>query len=135
MFALRARSGWVGRWTALLGLVVLVTLTACTTTVTVVATPPSPLSDDDDFSDLVAQLRADLSRSNSRLVTRTPVLTPTAPTAKARDKEFAARANALFTPLTGSALLMPVIGVRPFDLSNSWGDARDGGRRKHRGID
>jgi murein DD-endopeptidase MepM/ murein hydrolase activator NlpD len=124
---------------ALLGLCVLFTLTACTTTVTVVATPPSPaaaptLSDDDDFSELIAQLRADLSRNNSRQVAAT-ALQSTAPTAKARDKEFAARATALFAPLTGSAMLMPVVGVQPFDLSNSWGDSRDGGKRKHRGID
>ena len=124
---------------ALLGLVVLFTLTACTTTVTVVATAPSLPSDDDDFSELIAQLRADLSRHNSRQVAASSLTpsasTPAAPTAKARDKEFAARAKALFTPLAGSALLMPVIGVQPFDLSDSWGDSRDGGRRKHRGID
>jgi len=133
MYALCARSGWVGRGMALLG--VLVLLTACSTTVTVVATPPTPPSDDDDFIELIAQLRADLNRNNSRQVARAPSLTPTAPTAKARDKEFAARAKALFTPLAGSAMLMPVVGVQPFDLSNSWGDSRDGGRRKHRGID
>ena len=137
MDALQARNGWVGRGVALLGLsVLLVFSTACTTTVTVVETVSSPvMSDDDDFSDLVAQLRADLNRHNGRAVAKTPVLTPTAPTAKARDKEFAVRANALFAPLTGSALLMPVVGVQSFDLSNSWGDSRDGGKRKHRGID
>jgi len=118
---------------ALLALVVL--LTACSTTTTVVATPPAPPSDDDDFSELIAQLRADLNRNNSRQIARTPVLTPTAPTAKARDKEFAARAKALFEPLNESTLLIPVVGVRPFELENSWGNARDGGKRKHRGID
>ena len=133
MDALRARSGWVGRGMALLALVVL--LTACSTTTTVVATPPAPPSDDDDFSELIAQLRADLNRNNSRQIARTPVLTPTAPTAKARDKEFAARAKALFEPLNESTLLIPVVGVRPFELENSWGNARDGGKRKHRGID
>jgi murein DD-endopeptidase MepM/ murein hydrolase activator NlpD len=30
---------------------------------------------------------------------------------------------------------MPVVGVRPFELANSWGNARDGGKRKHKGID
>jgi murein DD-endopeptidase MepM/ murein hydrolase activator NlpD len=123
---------------ALLGLCVLLGLfNACTTTAVTVAEPVSSpvLSDDDDFSDLIAQLRADLNRNNSRQVARAPVLTPVAPTPKAREKEFAARADALFAPLTGNTMLMPVVGVQPFDLENSWGDARDGGRRKHRGID
>lgn len=133
MYALRARSGWVGRGMALLGCLFL--LAACSTTTTVVATPPPSPSEDDDFSELIAQLRADLNRHNSRQVAKAPTLTPTAPSAKARDKEFAARAKSLFAPLTGSALLMPVVGVEPFDLSNSWGEPRDGGRRKHRGID
>src|SRR4051812_12791868 len=44
MYVFRARSGWVSRGMALLGLLVL--LTACSTTVTVVATPPVPPSDD-----------------------------------------------------------------------------------------
>ena len=134
MYALRARSVWVGRGMALLGLLVL--FTACSTTATVVATPPVPPSDDDDFSELIAQLRSDLNRHNGRQTARTPSLTPTAPTtAKARDKEFTAKAKALFETLNGTGLLMPVVGVQPFDLSNSWGDSRDGGRRKHRGID
>ena len=138
MDVLHTRYGWVSRGMALLGLCVLLGLsTACTTTTVAVAEPISSpvLSDDDDFSDLIAQLRADLNRNNSRVVARAPVLTPVAPTAKARDKEFAARANTLFAPLTGNTLLMPVVGVQTFDLENSWGVSRDGGRRKHRGID
>ena len=133
MSELCARNGWVGRAIALLGLFVL--FTACSTTVTVVEAPPIMMSDDDDFSELIAQLRADLNRNNSRQATRTPVLTAKAPTAKARETEFANRAKALFAPLAGSALLMPVVGVQPYELSNSWGEARDGGKRKHRGID
>jgi murein DD-endopeptidase MepM/ murein hydrolase activator NlpD len=108
---------------------------ACATTATVELTPPPPASDDDDFTELVAQLRADLTRQNSREVARTPTMTATADTKKERDKEFAARAKALFETLNGDALAMPVVGIRPYDLSNSWGDPRDGGKRKHRGID
>ncbi len=118
---------------ALLG--VLVFAAACATTTTVVEATPPPPSDDDDFSELIAQLRADLNRHTSRAVVRTPALTATAETKKERDQEFAERAKALFAPLSGSALAMPVVGVQPWDLSNSWGDPRDGGRRKHRGID
>jgi murein DD-endopeptidase MepM/ murein hydrolase activator NlpD len=128
-----ARNGWVSRAVPLL-LVSLLLLTACTTTTVVVATPPPP-SDDDDFTQLIAQLRADLNRQASRQVNKAPTLTATAETKKERDTEFAARAKALFAPLNGTTLAMPVVGVRPYDLTNSWGNARDGGKRKHKGID
>lgn len=128
-----ARYGWVGRLVSLLGVMLFVT--ACSTTTVVVATPPPPPSEDDDLSQLIAQLRSDLSRYNARQIDKKPTLVATAETKKERDKEFAARAKALFSPLNGTSLHMPVVGIRPYDLSNSWGDARDGGRRRHRGID
>ena len=134
MRSVRARNGWVGRLIALLGSLLL--LTACTTTTTVVATTPVPPSDDDDFSQLIAQLRSDLSRHNSRQPQADkPTQTATATTKKERDTEFANRAKALFAPLTGTSLYMPVVGVTPHDLDDSWHAARDGGRRKHTGID
>jgi peptidoglycan LD-endopeptidase LytH len=138
MITERSRAGWVGRLSALP--VLLFLLNACSTTTTVVATPPVPpaasvLEDDDDFAELVAQLRADLTRYNSRQVVRTPTTSATVDSKKERDKEFAARASALFAPLSKETLAMPVVGIEPWDLTNSWGAARDGGRRKHRGID
>jgi murein DD-endopeptidase MepM/ murein hydrolase activator NlpD len=121
--------------TAALG--ALLFLSACSTTTVVVATPPppAPQSDDDDFSELIAQLRADLNRHMGRQVEKKPGLTATADTKKERDKEFANRAKALFAPLSGASLFMPVVGVQAQDLYNSWHQARDGGRRKHKGID
>jgi murein DD-endopeptidase MepM/ murein hydrolase activator NlpD len=92
-------------------------------------------SDDDDWDQLVAQLRSDLSRYNSREVARKPTIAPSATTARARDKEFAERAHALFAPLSSLALHMPVVGVKSRDLSDSWHDSRDGGSRVHKGID
>jgi peptidoglycan LD-endopeptidase LytH len=135
MVTSRVRSGWVSALTAALG--ALLFLTACSTTTVVVATPPppAPLSEDDDFSELIAQLRSDLNRYNGRQIEKTPALTATAETKKERDKEFANRAKALFAPLHGTGLFMPVVGVQPQQLYNSWGDARDGGRRRHKGID
>ena len=111
--------------------------TACSTTTVVVAStpPPAPQVEDDDFTDLIAQLRGDLSRLNARQAEKSPVHPATAETKKERDRQFAARANALFAPLNGSGLQMPVVGIVPANLSNSWGDARDGGRRRHKGID
>lgn len=143
MNVLQARVGWVGRLTSLLGPLVLVSLSACSTT-TVIVEPGTPdptagavqLSEDDDFSELIAQLSVDLSRNKSREVATPGSTTTTAATTpKARDKDFAARASALFAPLSGAALIMPVVGVRTTQLYDSWGDARDGGRRQHRGID
>lgn len=122
-------------WLASL-LVSLLLFTACSATTVVVTAPVTvPLSEDDDFSQLTAQLRSDLSRFNGRQADKKPALMATAETKKERDSEFATRAKALFAPLQGSALQMPVVGVQPFDLSNSWHDARDGGKRKHTGID
>jgi peptidoglycan LD-endopeptidase LytH len=135
MVTSRVRSGWVSALTAALG--ALLFLTACSTTTVVVATtpPPAPQSEDDDFSELIAQLRSDLNRYNGRQIEKTPALTATAETKKERDKEFANRAKALFAPLHGTGLFMPVVGIQPRDLFNSWGDSRDGGRRRHKGID
>ncbi|HEV7921715.1 MAG TPA: M23 family metallopeptidase [Thermoanaerobaculia bacterium] len=138
MVNLLVRSGWVGRFALLSALL---SLAACATTP---AAQPSPApqaqvsqlsADDDDFSHLVAQLRADLNRYNSREIARKPTVTPTTQSAKVRDKEFADRANALFTPLNSASLRMPVVGVRPYDLDDSWHAPRDGGERLHTGID
>lgn len=91
-------------------------------------------ADDDDWEQLNAQLRSDLSRYNSREVARKPTMTPNATTSKARDKAFADRAQALFAPIGKSSLRIPVVGVVARDLSDSWHDPREGGRQ-HKGID
>lgn len=136
MVTIRLRSGWVSALSAAFAALLFVTACASTTTVVVNSTPPpAPQSDDDDFSQLIAQLRSDLNRYNGRQIEKTPALTAKADTKKERDSEFASRAKALFSPLQGAGLFMPVVGVQPYDLANSWGDARDGGRRKHKGID
>jgi murein DD-endopeptidase MepM/ murein hydrolase activator NlpD len=114
-------------------------LGACATGQTGVSVVPAAAeeatapADDDDFSELLAQLRSDLNRQISREVARKPSVTPTAKTAKARDKEFADKANALFAPL--STIRMPIVGITSSNLYDSWGDPREGGRRRHRGID
>jgi peptidoglycan LD-endopeptidase LytH len=132
MRPLRGRCVWVSRLMVLLG--TLVFLTACSTTAVVVATPPPPSSEDDDFSQLIAQLSTDLNLHKARVPDRgsSPA---TAETRRQRDREFADRAKALFAPLNGSGLYMPVVGITPRNLSDSWGAPRDGGRRAHRGID
>ena len=127
------RSGWVGR-SGLLAVVLCLPLGGCaTTTVAPVPQVAAAPSDEDDFSQLIAQLRSDLNRHNKRVADSRPVI-PAPRSAQARDNEFAEKAKALFAPLSNT-LYMPVVGVRPVDLDDSWGAPRDGGRRPHRGID
>lgn len=133
MRSLRVRCVWMGRLFALLSALFL--LTACSTTAVVTTNAAAPASDDEDFSQLMAQLRADLNRHNTRLGTGLTSNAGRVDTRKERDSEFAARAKALFAPLNGSTLQMPVVGIQPANLYNSWGQPRDGGRRKHKGID
>ncbi len=95
----------------------------------------APLPEDDDITQLIAQFRSDLNRTKARDLARTQTLAPAPQSARSRDREFADRARALFTPLSGAALHMPVVGVSKFDLDDSWHAPRDGGARVHKGID
>ncbi|HWS71344.1 MAG TPA: M23 family metallopeptidase [Thermoanaerobaculia bacterium] len=137
-----ARCVWVGSF-KLLSLTIF--LSACATVPfnTTAATTPAPAAtqqlssaDDDDFSQLMAQMRSDLSRYNAREAERKPkAAAPQTATKAQRDREFAARAQALFAPLNGIAIRMPVVGIRVRDLDDSWHAPRDGGARQHKGID
>ncbi len=128
------------RFGAVVGVLAL-TLGGCASLPFAQAPQPAPApaaslpSDDDDWSQVVAQLRADLNRYNSREIVRKPTIAPQTSSKEQRNREFSERANALFAPLTGSALRMPVVGIRTRDLSDSWHDPRDGGARLHKGID
>ena len=96
------------------------------------------LPEDDDFTQLTAQLRSDLNRYNSREIARTAALAPAvqpAQEAQSRDRVFADRARSLFTPLSGSTLQMPVVGIRAMDLNDNWHASRGHGTRVHKGID
>ena len=129
------RSGWVSRF-SLLGISFALLLSGCASVATVTAPPTvaaTAPADEDDFSQLIAQLRSDLNRYNKRESERQPGASSAPKSAKARDKEFARKAEELFAPL--SALQMPVVGIRPVDIYDSWGAPRDGGKRPHRGID
>jgi murein DD-endopeptidase MepM/ murein hydrolase activator NlpD len=139
MNPLRARSGWVGTLGVLSGLMLLV-LNGCASVADQPANPaPSGVSalpsEDDDWSQLKAQMRIDLNRYNSREIARTPVTTTPAVSAQTRDREFNARASALFAPISRLPLRLPVVGVRVSSLDDSWHAPRDGGSRVHKGID
>lgn len=137
----RVRSGWVGGFALLIGSALLTSCAAISTFTSPAPVPPAPQpaatvlpNDDDDYSQLIAQLRSDLNRYNSREISPKPTIAPQTQSAKGREREFAQRAQALFAPLSSSSLRMPVVGVRPHDLSDSWHDPRSGGR-VHKGID
>ncbi len=123
MEPLLGRSGWAGRL-SLLAAVVSLTLTGCATSAAPVRTAPSV---DDDFTQLVAQLRADLNRCNKFEAEKQPL------TQKPATAALAEKTKALFAPLTN--LRMPVVGITTRDLDDSWGAPRDGGERRHKGID
>jgi murein DD-endopeptidase MepM/ murein hydrolase activator NlpD len=138
------RSGWV-RGLRLLGGSLL--LSSCATIPGIRSVSSAPASatavvsgaDEDDSSELTAQLRADLTRYNSKLAERQPrvaTAAPLKPSSKTeRDRDFADRARALFAPLNGNAIRIPVVGVSQRDLDDSWHAPRDGGAREHKGID
>jgi peptidoglycan LD-endopeptidase LytH len=134
MEPLPGRSGWVGRL-SLTAVVLSLALTGCASAPVPTPAPVASVmpAEDDDFSHLVAQLRSDLNRYNKREAERISATTPVPQSTVARDRDFAAKAKALFAPL--SALRMPVVGVTRTRLDDSWGDPRDGGERKHKGID
>ena len=137
-----ARGIWLRTFIVLSGLI-LIFLSACASVTPDDATKSVPAissaslpSEDDDWSQLKAQMRIDLNRYNSRELARTPLATAAAPsTAQARDREFGARAQALFAPLSRMPLRLPVVGIRASNLDDSWHAPRDGGARVHKGID
>lgn len=88
----------------------------------------------EELSELMATMRSDLTRMQDR----TSAVASLAPKPVPQAVDPASMTSQL-QPARRSfdmtLLLMPVAGVRPYDLSDSFGDSRDGGRRRHRGID
>ena len=111
METLRARRWWVGTCGSVLASTTLF-LCGCATLPFAAPAPQAPsaaaslpAADEDDWTQLNAQLRADLSRYTSREIVRKPTITPSMTTAKARDREFAERAFAV-------VMLGVIVGLR-----------------------
>jgi murein DD-endopeptidase MepM/ murein hydrolase activator NlpD len=89
----------------------------------------------EDADDLAVVMRNDLARATHRTHEREETLRPRvaslplpeSPRVLPRD------VTQFFAPLT--ELPIPVAGLSARDLEDSWGRPRDGGRRRHRGID
>jgi murein DD-endopeptidase MepM/ murein hydrolase activator NlpD len=89
----------------------------------------------EDYSDLIAQMHADLNRANSRELASKGTTAPSPQLAKMRDPEFVERARALFAPLSQNRIRMPVPSAGPRALAVAAAASRDGRPRRHRGID
>ncbi|MEA2238571.1 MAG: peptidoglycan LD-endopeptidase LytH [Thermoanaerobaculia bacterium] len=140
MTPVRARSGWADTFVVVSGLM-LISLAGCASLPASQPVQPaasvskvSMPSDEDDWSQLKAQMRVDLNRYNSRELARTPAGPTATATTQSRDREFAAKAKAMFAPLARMPLRQPVVGIRASRLEDSWHAPRDGGR-VHKGID
>lgn len=81
---------------------------------------------DEEFSELMAIMRHDLTRSSARELERKSLQ----PSRAAHATEKAPSLPAIF-----SSLPMPVAGLTGRDIQDNFGFPRDGGRRRHRGID
>jgi len=141
MIPLHVRSGWVSTFSVLSGFAFLA-LSGCASLAPDQSASTAPAvsvaslsSEDDDWSQLKAQMRIDLNRYNSREIARTSLPMPAPVSAQSRDREFNDRARAMFAPLSRLPLRMPVVGVSSFKLDDSWHAPRDGGARVHKGID
>lgn len=86
-------------------------------------TPAAP-SIKDGLADLISHARQDLNRVTLRERADSTFLDPPPNISSPRPL-----ANILIS------LTMPVVGLNPERLYDSWDDPREGGRRRHRGID
>lgn len=79
-----------------------------------------------DVDRLLSDLEHDLARARAR--------TPEPVVPRATASSLATVRN-VSRDLLLASVLMPVRNLRPRDIADSWGAPRDGGERKHRGID
>lgn len=102
------------------------------------AVPLEYIELDQDITELQAMLRRDWA-ANSRRSEEASQAAPTAlaPRSVTEAPETIPRRLEVLSTADGllARLEMPVFGVRPESLANTFGAPRDGGRRRHRGID
>ncbi|MGA7615382.1 MAG: M23 family metallopeptidase [Thermoanaerobaculia bacterium] len=90
-------------------------------------------ADQDDLSLLISSIRHDLGRSKARERERMIEQKPRAIAATRPDPSTISLRTALRAHT--QIMRMPVVGVRGNDLEDNFGAPRDGGRRRHRGLD
>ncbi len=95
------------------------------------APAPAPRPVAGDAEPEVDRFLSDLEHDLARARARTPV--PIAPPPPATAGATAARS--ISRDLLFASMEMPVRDLRARDIADSWGAPRDGGERKHRGID
>lgn len=103
------------------------------------AVPLEYIEIDQDITELQAMLRRDWaanSRRSEEAALAVPAVAPLPATRQPLPLEIPRRIEVLTTADSILARIeMPVFGVSPEELQNTFGAPRDGGRRRHRGID
>lgn len=133
----------IQRWT--IGLSVVALLSSCSATtqmVSMIRPAGDPASaqaseeaqSDEELTQFISMMRHDLTSYRTRERDRNAVMPPqnaalNRSATPASPSSFGTASAAI------SFIRMPVMGVTTDDISNSWGDPRDGGKRRHKGID
>lgn len=89
---------------------------------------------DEELTQFLGLMRHDLAAYRARERARNAVFPPTQASGS-RTNGAAPTSLPSTSHERISFIRMPVVGVSTDDITNSWGDPRDGGRRRHRGID
>lgn len=102
--------------------------------------PPIPIEHleiDEEVTELYAMMRHDWAILNERLsaLPARPKVEPAPATAKPDELIPTRRFRTTTADGVLASMLIPVVGVSPDELRNTYGAPRDGGRRRHRGID
>lgn len=103
-------------------------------TLTTPLEPSSEAAFDTEVSELLSNLAHDLTRIKLREREQIEKLGHTATSAAETSRPAAAQAR-ISIYNAPSALRMPIVGLTTADLDDNFGDPRDGGVRKHLGID
>lgn len=134
-------------WPASLAAALILFLTGCSSIATMGLSRAEPLpqpiafesSLDEEVAELQAVMRHDLIKSGERLVAQESVLLniSSSEVATIQPELRAAPLEILTTRFfsIGTTLPMPVVGLGVHEISDNYGQPRDGGRRSHQGID
>jgi peptidoglycan LD-endopeptidase LytH len=88
--------------------------------------PVTAAGETSEINRFAADLEHDLARARARSLDPAPLRAESPRSTPSRN---------LTRDLLFASMIMPVKNLRPHEITDSWGAPRDGGARKHRGID